>query len=167
MRPDAPFAAPHSSSAHQSDMPVIHIINGPNLNLLGTREPETYGSLTLGDIETRLRALAAARGAQITFRQSNHEGDLVTWIQEAGAAGDPVILNAGAYTHTSIAIPDAIRGAKAHVVEVHLSNVHARESFRHHSFIAPVAAGVILGFGVLSYELALEAVLAGAPQKKS
>ena len=167
MRPDAPFAAPHSSSAHQSDMPVIHIINGPNLNLLGIREPETYGSLTLADIETRLRTLASARGAQITFRQSNHEGDLVTWIQEAGAAGEPVILNAGAYTHTSIAIHDAIRGASAHVVEVHLSNVHARESFRHQSFIAPVAAGVILGFGAMSYELALEAVLAGAQQKKS
>ena len=167
MTPDAPFAAPHSSSAHQSDMPVIHIINGPNLNLLGIREPQTYGSLTLADIETRLRERAAARGAQITFRQSNHEGDLVTWIQEAGAAGEPVILNAGAYTHTSIAIHDAIRGASAHVVEVHLSNVHARESFRHQSFIAPVAAGVILGFGAMSYELALEAVLAGAPQKKS
>jgi 3-dehydroquinate dehydratase-2 len=167
MTPDAPVAAPHSTSAHQSDMPVIHIINGPNLNLLGTREPETYGSLTLADIETRLRARAAARGAQITFRQSNHEGDLVTWIQQAGAAAEPVILNAGAYTHTSIAIHDAIRGAKAHVIEVHLSNVHARESFRHKSFIAPVAAGVILGFGALSYELALEAVLADAPQKKS
>ena len=148
-------------------MSVIHILNGPNLNLLGTREPTTDGSVTLADIETRLRALAAARGAEITFRQSNHEGDLVTWIQEAGAAGEPVILNAGAYTHTSIAIHDAIRGAKAHVIEVHLSNVHARESFRHQSFIAPVAAGVILGFGALSYELALEAVLADAPQKKS
>jgi 3-dehydroquinate dehydratase-2 len=148
-------------------MPVIHVINGPNLNLLGAREPETYGSLTLADIETRLRARATARGAQITFRQSNHEGELVTWIQQAGAAAEPVILNAGAYTHTSIAIHDAIRGASAHVVEVHLSNVHARESFRHHSFIAPVAAGVILGFGALSYELALEAVLADAPQKKS
>ena len=167
MRAESPFAAQQASSAHQNDMPVIHILNGPNLNLLGTREPETYGSLTLADIETRLRALASARGAQITFRQSNHEGDLVTWIQEAGAAGEPVILNAGAYTHTSIAIPDAIRGASAHVIEVHLSNVHARESFRHQSFIAPVAAGVILGFGAMSYELALEAVLAGAQQKKS
>ena len=148
-------------------MPVIHILNGPNLNLLGTREPATYGSVTLAEIETRLRARAAAQGAQITFRQSNHEGDLVGWIQEAGAAGEPVILNAGAYTHTSIALHDAIRGAKAQVIEVHLSNVHARESFRHHSFIAPVAAGVILGFGALSYELALDAVLAAGPHKKS
>lgn len=156
------------SSSHQSEMPVvIHILNGPNLNLLGTREPATYGSLTLADIEARLRAIGDARGATIHFRQSNHEGDLVTWIQEAGAAGESVILNAGAYTHTSIAIHDAIRGAKAHVIEVHLSNVHARESFRHQSFIAPVAAGVILGFGALSYELALEAVLADAQQKKS
>jgi len=167
MTPDAPLVAPHSSSAHQSDMPVIHILNGPNLNLLGTREPQTYGSVTLAEIEARLRALGAKRGVEINFRQSNHEGDLVTWIQEAGAAGEAVILNAGAYTHTSIAIPDAIRGASAHVVEVHLSNVHARETFRHQSFIAPVAAGVILGFGAMSYELALEAVLAGAPQKKS
>ena len=148
-------------------MPVIHILNGPNLNLLGTREPATYGSVTLAEIETRLRARAAAQGAQITFRQSNHEGDLVGWIQEAGAAGEPVILNAGAYTHTSIALHDAIRGAKAQVIEVHLSNVHARESFRHHSFIAPVAAGVILGFGALSYELALDAVLAAGPHKQS
>ena len=155
------------SCPHQSDMPVIHILNGPNLNLLGTREPATYGSVTLADIEARLRAIGDARGVTINFRQSNHEGDLVTWIQEAGAAGEPVILNAGAYTHTSIAIHDAIRGASAHVVEVHLSNVHARESFRHQSFIAPVAAGVILGFGALSYELALEAVLADAQQKKS
>jgi len=167
MTPDAPNVAPHSSSAHQSDMPVIHILNGPNLNLLGTREPATYGSVTLADVEARLRAVGQARGVEIDFRQSNHEGDLVTWIQEAGAAGEPVILNAGAYTHTSIAIQDAIRGAKAHVIEVHLSNAHARESFRHQSFIAPVAAGVILGFGALSYELALEAVLAGAHQKKS
>ena len=139
-------------------MPAVHVLNGPNLNLLGAREPETYGSLTLADIEARLRTICAGRGVDLTFRQSNLEGDLVTWIQEAGRAGIPVILNAGAYTHTSIAIHDAIRGAKAEVVEVHLSNVHARESFRHHSFISPVAKGVILGFGARSYELALEAL---------
>ena len=148
-------------------MPLIHVLNGPNLNLLGTREPATYGSLTLADIETRLRDRAKARGVEILCRQSNHEGDLVTWIQEAGAAGEGVILNAGAYTHTSIAIHDAIRGSGARVVEVHLSNVHAREAFRHHSFIASVAAGVILGFGALSYELALEALLESATQEKS
>jgi 3-dehydroquinate dehydratase-2 len=167
MRAVLRLLALRESFSHQSDMPVIHILNGPNLNLLGTREPATYGSATLADIESRLRAIGDARGVTITFRQSNHEGDLVTWIQEAGALGEPVILNAGAYTHTSIAIHDAIRAARAHVVEVHLSNVHARESFRHQSFIAPVAAGVILGFGALSYELALEAVLADAQQKKS
>jgi 3-dehydroquinate dehydratase-2 len=148
-------------------MPLIHVLNGPNLNLLGTREPATYGAMTLADIEARLRAKASARGVDLLCRQSNHEGDLVTWIQEAGTAGEGVILNAGAYTHTSIALHDAIRGSGARVVEVHLSNVHAREAFRHHSFIASVAVGVILGFGALSYELALEALLDSATQKKS
>lgn len=143
----------------ESAMTPVYVLNGPNLNLLGEREPETYGSTTLADIETRLRTLCAARGAELVFRQSNSEGDLVSWIQEAGRAGAPVILNAGAYTHTSIAIHDAIRGAKAQVVEVHLSNTHARESFRHHSFVSPVARGVILGFGAKTYELALEALL--------
>jgi 3-dehydroquinate dehydratase-2 len=141
-------------------MRPIHVLNGPNLNLLGTREPGIYGSLTLADIAARLTERAGTRGT-ITFRQSNHEGDLVTWIQEAGAAGAGVILNAGAYTHTSIALRDAISGAKAEVIEVHLSNVHAREPFRHRSTIAPVARGVIAGFGPLSYELALEALLHG------
>lgn len=148
-------------------MPLIHVLNGPNLNLLGTREPATYGTVTLAAIEARLTQLARARGAEIRFRQSNHEGDLVTWIQEAGLAGEPVILNAGAYTHTSFALHDAIRGSAAKVVEVHLSNVHAREAFRHHSTISPVAAGVIVGFGALSYELALEALLSGASETKS
>ena len=139
-------------------MRQITILNGPNLNLLGLREPGIYGRLTLADIAQRLTARAGAR-ATLTFRQSNHEGDLVTWIQEAGAAGEGVILNAGAYTHTSVALRDAISGAKALVIEVHLSNVHARESFRHRSLIAPVARGVIAGFGPLSYDLALEALL--------
>lgn len=139
-------------------MKTVYVLNGPNLNLLGVREPTTYGSATLADIEKRLRALAGALGAEIVFRQSNSEGDLVTWIQEAGQAGAPVILNAGAYTHTSIAIHDAIRGAKAEVVEVHLSNTHAREEFRHRSYISPVAKGVILGFGARSYELALQSL---------
>jgi 3-dehydroquinate dehydratase-2 len=148
-------------------MPVIHVLNGPNLNLLGTREPATYGTVTLAAIEARLAETARRRGAEILFRQSNHEGDLVTWIQEAGLAGEPVILNAGAYTHTSIAIHDAIRGSGAKVVEVHLSNVHAREDLRHHSTISPVAEGVIVGFGALSYDLALEAILSGANDTKS
>jgi 3-dehydroquinate dehydratase-2 len=148
-------------------MPVIHVLNGPNLNLLGTREPATYGTVTLAQIEATLRAKAKAKGVELTFRQSNAEGDLVSWIQDAGAKGEAVILNAGAYTHTSVAIHDAIRGSGAKVIEVHLSNVHARESFRHHSFISSVAQGVILGFGPLSYELALEALTSGASQKKS
>ncbi len=137
----------------------IRVLNGPNLNLLGTREPATYGSATLADIEAGLRALAGAHGVALEFAQSNQEGDLVTWIQEAGRAGEPVILNAGAYTHTSIALRDAITGTGATVIEVHLSNTHARESFRHRSLIAPVARGVILGFGALSYELALRALI--------
>ena len=136
----------------------IVVINGPNLNLLGTREPGVYGSLTLAGLEERLRKRAGLRTA-LAFHQSNHEGDLVTWIQEAGRAGAGVILNAGAYTHTSVALRDAISGAAALVIEVHISNVHARESFRHHSLITPVCRGVIAGFGPLSYDLALEALL--------
>ncbi len=139
-------------------MSLVYVLNGPNLNLLGMREPETYGAATLADVEASLRKLCAARGIDLAFRQSNSEGDLVSWIQEAGSAGAPVILNAGAYTHTSIAIHDAIRGAKADVVEVHISNVHAREKFRHHSYVSPVAKGVILGFGVRVYALAFEAL---------
>ncbi|MGO4570813.1 type II 3-dehydroquinate dehydratase [Microvirga sp. 2TAF3] len=139
-------------------MPEILVLNGPNLNLLGTREPGIYGSTTLADIEQRLKERAGDRAA-VVLRQSNNEGDLVSWLHEAGAAGAKVILNAAAYTHTSIALRDAISGAKAHVIEVHLSNVHAREEFRHHSMIAPVVKGVICGFGPLSYELALEALL--------
>ncbi len=148
-------------------MNLIHVINGPNLNLLGSREPEVYGSETLADIEARLSALAAQAGVAIVFRQSNHEGDLVDYIQEAGRAGAGVILNAGAYTHTSIALRDAITGSGARVIEVHLSNVHAREHFRHRSMIASVARGVILGFGSISYDLALQGLLALAGKQKS
>lgn len=138
----------------------IHVLNGPNLNLLGSREPETYGRRTLAEIQAGLEAIAGAHGVALRFAQSNAEGDLVTWIQEAGAAGEPIILNAGAYTHTSVALRDAIAGTGASVIEVHLSNVHARETFRHRSMIAPVVRGVIGGFGPLSYELALRALLA-------
>lgn len=139
----------------------IVVLNGPNLNLLGTREPGIYGTLTLRGIEERLRARVGLR-AELRFLQSNHEGELVGWIQEAGRDGEGVILNAGAYTHTSVALRDAISGSGAAVIEVHLSNVHARESFRHRSLIAPVARGIIAGFGALSYDLALEALLDGA-----
>lgn len=138
---------------------TVHVLNGPNLNLLGTREPEVYGTTALTDIEARLRTLAGAHGMALRFAQSNVEGDLVTWIQDAGRAGEPIILNAGAYTHTSIALRDAIAGTGARVVEVHLSNVHAREDFRHTSFVSAVAQGVIVGFGPLVYELALAALI--------
>jgi 3-dehydroquinate dehydratase-2 len=139
-------------------MSAVHVLNGPNLNLLGKREPAIYGTASLDDIRATLEKRCAERGVSLVFRQSNHEGDLVDWIQEAGGAGAPVILNAGALTHTSIALYDAIKGAEAVVIEVHLSNVHARESFRSHSYISPAARGVIAGFGPLSYILALDAV---------
>ncbi|MCB8820626.1 type II 3-dehydroquinate dehydratase [Microvirga rosea] len=136
----------------------VHVLNGPNLNLLGRREPDVYGRMTLADVERLVREKAGSLGVGITFRQSNHEGHLVDWIQEAGAQGAGVVINAGAYTHTSIALRDAIAGSAAPTVEIHLSNVHARESFRHHSLIAPVSVGVICGFGPMSYLLGLEAI---------
>lgn len=146
-------------------MVAVHVLNGPNLNLLGKREPAVYGSLSLADIEDRVRARAAALGRaagidiDLSFAQTNVEGELVTLVQQAGLAGAGVILNAGAYTHTSIALRDAIAGADVLAVEVHLSNVHAREQFRHHSVIAAVVRGVICGFGAASYDLALEALV--------
>jgi 3-dehydroquinate dehydratase II len=140
-------------------MIAVHVLNGPNLNLLGRREPHIYGSLSLADVEARLREQADGAGIALTFRQSNHEGELVGWIQEAGLAGAGIVINAGAYTHTSVALRDAIAGSGALAVEVHLSNVHARESFRHRSLIAPVCLGVICGFGPASYELGVEALL--------
>ena len=139
--------------------PTIYVLNGPNLNLLGTREPEIYGSDTLDDIAAALEEHAKEHGLAIDMRQSNHEGHLVEWLHEADARGaKAVILNAGALTHTSIALLDAIKSIKVPVIEVHLSNPHAREEFRHKSFIAPVAKGTIAGFGPLSYQLALDAV---------
>ncbi|MDR1778567.1 MAG: type II 3-dehydroquinate dehydratase [Clostridiales Family XIII bacterium] len=135
-------------------MKNITVINGPNLNLLGTREPGVYGAETLESIQAWLTGLAGELGAQLTFYQSNVEGELVTAIQQAGGA-DGIILNAGAYTHTSVALRDAIAAVAAPVVEVHLSNVYAREEFRHVSFLAPVCRGSICGFGKDSYRLAL------------
>ena len=137
----------------------ILVLNGPNLNLLGPREPSVYGTVTLADIETILRQRAAQLGAELDFRQSNHEGQLVDWIHEASGRWDTILLNAGAYTHTSIALRDAIAGVGVATIEVHLSNVMAREDFRHHSMIAPVCRGVISGFGAQSYLLALEAAV--------
>jgi 3-dehydroquinate dehydratase-2 len=132
-------------------------LNGPNLNLLGQREPEVYGRLTLADIEAKVRERGARIGAEIDFRQSNLEGQLVTWIQEAKGKFDAIVLNAAAYTHTSVALRDAISAVGVPTIEIHLSNVHAREEFRHKSLIAPVCRGQITGFGAHSYVLALEA----------
>jgi 3-dehydroquinate dehydratase-2 len=139
-------------------LPTIFVLNGPNLNLLGTREPEIYGSDTLDDIAGALEDRARELGVQIDMRQSNHEGHLVDWLHEAQASGaQAVILNAGAYTHTSIALRDAIKGISVPVIEVHLSNPQARESFRRRSYVSPVAKGTITGLGALGYQLALDA----------
>jgi len=141
-----------------ADSPTVWVLNGPNLNLLGEREPDTYGSETLADIEKRCAQAAKKAGMKLEFRQTNHEGELVAWIQEArdGVAG--LAINAGAYTHTSVAVHDALRLLAIPIVEVHLSNIFAREEFRHHSFVSPVATGVICGFGGDSYLLALQAL---------
>jgi len=139
---------------------TIYILNGPNLNLLGTREPDIYGSTTLGSIEKSCHELARSLDVEIVFRQSNEEGELVNWIQEAGSKSEGLILNAGAYTHTSVALHDAIKASGVPTVEVHLSNIFQREEFRHHSYISPVAIGMICGFGAQSYELALTALSA-------
>lgn len=135
----------------------IQIINGPNLNLLGVREPEVYGGRTFGDYLDQLRSDHA--GIEIDYFQSNVEGEIINKIQEAGFESDGIILNAGGYTHTSVAIHDAIKAIPAPVVEVHISNVHAREEFRHHSMISAVCLGVIAGFGMDSYRLALSALV--------
>ena len=135
----------------------ILFLNGPNLNLLGQREPEIYGRTTLADIEANVRKRAAQLGAEIDFRQTNLEGELVAWVQQAKGTADVIVLNAAAYTHTSIALRDAIVAVGVPTIEIHLSNVHAREEFRHKSLIAPVCAGLITGFGANSYVLAVEA----------
>ena len=136
----------------------VYVLNGPNLNLLGLREPEIYGADTLDDIAGRLEDKGQALGLEIEMRQSNHEGHLVDWLHEAQADGaKAVILNAGALTHTSLALYDAIRSIKVPVIEVHISNPHAREAYRHKSFVAMAAHGTIAGFGPFGYELALEA----------
>lgn len=138
---------------------TILILNGPNLNLLGQREPSIYGHKSLADIEAACVAFGAEHGFNVRTVQSNDEGALVSAIQDAGAAGTPIVLNAGAYTHTSIALRDAIAGSGAVVIETHISNVHAREDFRHTSLIAPVCAGVIAGLGTTGYLLAMRALI--------
>ena len=143
----------------------IFVLNGPNLNLLGTREPEVYGRETLDDIRRRCETRAAALGRAVDFRQTNHEGQLIDWLQEARTSAGAVVLNAAAYGHTSVALHDAIRAAGVPVVDCHLSNTAAREPFRHHSFVASAATGVVAGFGALSYDLALEAAVALADRR--
>ena len=138
----------------------VLILNGPNLNMLGTREPEHYGRETLAQIEERCQTLGAELGWEIDFRQSNIEGELVTWVQDAARTHRAIILNAGAYTHTSIAIHDALKASGVPVIEVHLSNIFQREEFRHRSYISGLANGVICGFGGVGYELALRSLTA-------
>jgi 3-dehydroquinate dehydratase-2 len=139
-------------------LPIIFVLNGPNLNLLGTREPEIYGADTLDEIAGRLEDRARELGVDVDIRQSNHEGHLIDWLHEAQAQGaKAVILNAGGFTHTSVALHDAVKAIATPVIEVHLSNPHARESFRHRSLIGRAARGTIAGFGALSYSLALDA----------
>lgn len=145
-------------------MSTIMVLNGPNLNLLGQREPETYGSETLADVEQACNEEAAKHGLSIDFRQSNHEGELIDAIHEAGQLIKEgkmlgVVFNPGAYTHTSVALHDAIVGAQVPVIEVHISNVHARESFRHHSYISPCAAGIVVGMGTFGYLLGIQGLI--------
>ena len=152
-------------------MKKVLVLNGPNLNLLGTREPAVYGAETLADVERLCRDEAQKLGIEADCRQSNHEGQLIDWIHEAGreiAAGNMlgVVFNPGAYTHTSVALHDAIKGANATVIELHISNVHAREEFRHHSYISPAARGMIIGFGVQGYPIAIGALVRLAAAKK-
>ncbi|MEQ1753034.1 MAG: type II 3-dehydroquinate dehydratase [Micropepsaceae bacterium] len=136
----------------------IFVLNGPNLNLLGTREPEIYGNTTLGDIESLCRVTATQTGLAIDFRQTNHEGVLVDWVQEGRTASAGLILNAGAYTHTSVALHDALKAFHLPSLEVHISNPHRREPFRHTSYVSPVVTGVICGVGAQGYCLAIQAL---------
>ena len=141
-------------------MNPIYVLNGPNLNLLGQREPHLYGTTTLRDIETRLNARAAALGLTIDFRQSNHEGVLIDWVQEARGKASALIVNAAGLTHTSVALMDALLAADLPIIEVHLTNIYRREAFRHHSYVSHAATGIICGLGAKGYELALDALAA-------
>jgi len=144
----------------------VFVLNGPNLNLLGQREPGVYGKATLAEIERHCQEAGKRLGLSVDFRQTNHEGTLIDWVHEAATNAKGIVINPGAFTHTSIGVHDAIKAVGLPTVEVHLSNIFAREAFRHHSYVSPVAAGVICGFGPVGYILALEAMntLVGAPQ---
>lgn len=151
-------------------MPTILVLNGPNLNLLGTREPAVYGSATLADVQALCEATGRQLGVDVDFRQSNHEGVLIDWLHEAGAAFRAgsvlgVVFNAGAYTHTSVALHDAVKGCGVPMIEVHISNVHAREPFRQHSYLSPAAAGIVVGFGIDGYALAMQGLARRAASK--
>jgi len=151
-------------------MPKVIVLNGPNLNLLGQREPAVYGSATLADVETLCRETGARLGIEVECLQSNHEGALIDALHAAGQgvkAGEVigVVFNPGAYTHTSVALHDAIKGAEVPLVEIHISNVHAREAFRHHSYISPAAAGIVVGFGVDGYRMAIEGLVRKAGKR--
>ena len=135
----------------------IYVLSGPNLNLLGEREPAIYGRATLADIEKLCQARVAAKGRQLVFRQSNHEGELIDWVQEARTEGAALVINAAGYGHTSVALHDALKTLAIPVIDCHLSNPVAREGFRHHSYVSVAATGVVSGFGAASYELAVEA----------
>jgi 3-dehydroquinate dehydratase-2 len=137
----------------------VHVLNGPNLNMLGLREPHIYGQDTLADIEKRCASRAEAVGRTVVFRQSNHEGELIGWIHEARGQAAALIINPAGYTHTSIALADALKMLDCPVIELHLSNTHKREAYRHHSYVSPVATGIVAGFGSYGYELAMDAVL--------
>jgi 3-dehydroquinate dehydratase-2 len=138
--------------------PTILVLNGPNLNMLGVRQPEIYGRETLGDIEAACRERGAELGLEVDFRQSNHEGDLVDWIQEARGTADGIVINAGALSHTSVAVLDALLASELPVMEVHLSNIYVRDAFRHHSYVSRAARGVICGLGGFGYLCALDAL---------
>ena len=138
--------------------PVLLVLNGPNLNMLGVRQPEIYGRTSLADIEAECRVLAEDLGCTLEFRQSNHEGQIIDWIQEARQTADGIVINPGGLTHTSVALRDALVGSDLPVIEVHISNIHAREEFRHHSYVSGIAKGVIAGLGPQGYLFALEAL---------
>jgi 3-dehydroquinate dehydratase II len=145
---------------------IVYLLNGPNLNLLGKREPTIYGSETLADVEATCRKLAAGLRLELECHQSNHEGQIIDWIHEARERAGAIVINPGAFTHTSVAILDALNACEFPILEVHISNVHKRESFRHHSYVSLVAAGVIAGFGTQGYELALQRAARLIDQKK-